>query len=366
MRDAAYIQAIATAVPPTSVTQEAALAFMLRHLALGDAERAFVQRVYSGSGIERRHTVIEDFGRESADVGFFARNQGLNSSPSTSERNTLFRRHANELAAEALGRLFDRAEIRAGEITHLVTASCTGFSAPGFDCHVVTALGMDPTVQRFHLGFMGCFAALPALRLADHICRSAPGARVAVLTVELCTLHFTAGTSRETIVTQSLFSDGAAAALVVADRGVGGSPLYALRSFASRILPGSAGAMTWVIGDHGFEMGLTAAVPGLVGRHMREAVEAQCRAGGIAPSDLRHWAVHPGGRAILDKAAEELGMPHERFGASYGVLRDHGNMSSATLLFVLEALAKDSGSGPVFSAAFGPGLTVESALLERP
>lgn len=359
------IHAVATRVPRLTVPQADAEAFMLRHLSLQPDERAFLRRVYAGSGIDRRHTVVEDFARACESFTFFGPSASLEPQPSTAERNARFAVHANALAADAVRALLERVRVPARGITHLVTASCTGFSAPGFDCHIVSALGLDPGVQRFHLGFMGCFAAFPALRLADHICRSNPDARVAIVNLELCTLHFTTAKDPSTLVTQCLFSDGAAAMLVSAQPGDSDRPLYALRHFASRILPASADEMTWIVGDHGFEMGLTAAVPRLIEQHVRSVLEDQCRAAGIAPGDVRHWAMHPGGRAILDKAADALGLPRERFAASYRVLREHGNMSSATVGFVLEELARDSGPGLVFSAAFGPGLTVESALLER-
>ncbi len=365
MSPGVFIHAIATGVPALTVSQADAESFMLRHLALSPEERAFLRRVYAGSGIERRHTVVDDFARETAEFTFFGRTGALEPQPSTAERNARYAAFANVLAAQTVSRLLERVRVPARGITHLVTASCTGFAAPGFDCHLVSALGLDPAVQRFHLGFMGCFAAFPALRLADHICRSSPDARVAIVNLELCTLHFTTATDPSTIVTQCLFSDGAAAMLVSAGRGDSERPLYALRHFASRILPASAGDMTWIVGDHGFEMGLTAAVPRLIEQHVRSVLEDQCRAAGMTPGDVRHWAMHPGGRAILDKAADALGLSRERFAASYRMLREHGNMSSATVGFVLDEVARDSAPGPVFSAAFGPGLTVESALLER-
>jgi predicted naringenin-chalcone synthase len=365
MKPTAYIHGIATAVPRCSLGQDVALAFMLRHLRLDDEQRRFLRRLYAASGIDRRHSVIEHFAAEPAQFRFFAPNETLLPQPSTAQRNTRFASHANELGSEALRKLFECCSLMPDCITHLVTASCTGFSAPGFDCHMIQALGLNPAVQRFHLGFMGCFAAFPALRLADHICRSTPGARVAVVTLELCTLHFTAAVDAQTLVTQSLFSDGGAAVLVSADRNVTPQPLYALRRFASRLLPDSAEEMSWVIGDHGFEMTLTAQVPRLIEHNVCTVLEELCRASDVETEAVRQWAIHPGGRAILDKTADALGRPREELGASYRVLREHGNMSASTVLYVLDEIARNGRPGPVFGAAFGPGLTVESALFDR-
>lgn len=358
------IRHIACRVPGLAVSQQDALAFMLRHLKLTDAEQAFLTRIYQASAIERRHTVIEDFAPGRTTFDFFT-GPGGGPEPGTAQRNALFSRHAGTLATEVVRDLLRDSGEDPAAITHLVTASCTGFAAPGFDCQVISELGISPSVQRFHIGFMGCFAAFPALRLADHICRSEPAARVLVVCLELCTLHFTASHDPGILVANSLFADGAAAALVSAAPGGSARPLYALRKFSSRILPSSADDMTWIVGDHGFEMRLSAAVPRLIETHLNSLLEGQCRAAGIQPSDVRHWALHPGGRAILDKAAAALGVTPDRLAASYSVLRNYGNMSSATVLFVLRELAATAGPGPVFSTAFGPGLTAESALLER-
>jgi predicted naringenin-chalcone synthase len=358
------IRHIACRVPRIAVTQQDALAFMLRHLKLTAAEQAFLSRIYQASAIERRHTVIEDFAPGCTTFSFFKGPQG-GPEPGTAQRNALFARHAGALATEVVRDLLRDAGEDPAAITHIVTASCTGFAAPGFDCQVVSELGLPTSVQRFHIGFMGCFAAFPALRLADHICRSEPAARVLIICLELCTLHFTASRDPGVLVANSLFADGAAAALVSAAPDINARPLYALRKFSSRILPSSADDMTWIVGDHGFEMRLSAAVPRLIEAHLNPLLEGQCRAAGIQPSDVRHWAIHPGGRAILDKSAVALGVAPDRLAASYSVLRDYGNMSSATILFVLSELARTAGPGPVFSIAFGPGLTAESALLER-
>jgi predicted naringenin-chalcone synthase len=357
-----FIHHIATLVPPLAVAQSDALAFMLRQLDLKPAEQGFLKRIYKASAIDRRHTVVDDFAPGSPASIFFALQADT---PSTARRNALFAGHANNLAAGAVKALLEAAGLPPGRITHLVTASCTGFSAPGFDCHVVTELGLPPTVPRFHIGFMGCFAAFPALRLADHICRSEPDACVAVVNVELCTLHFSTSRDPGVLVANSLFADGASAMLVSASPADSPRPLYALRRFASMILPASGDEMTWIVGDHGFEMRLSAAVPRLIESNLKGLLLAQCHAAGIEPGAVRSWAVHPGGRAILDKTAAALGLAPERLWASYKVLREFGNMSSATVPFVLRELAERREPGPVFSVAFGPGLTAESALLER-
>ena len=361
-----YLLAIATAVPEHAYTQEFARRFLLALPYYDEPTKRFVERLYKDTGIEKRHTVIGDYGKDPAEFTFYPPSADLRPEPAVEQRNELFIREANRLSLLAAERLLARLpRFDRRRITHLITVSCTGFSAPGFDFHLQKTLGLSPDLHRFHLGFMGCFAAVPALKLAADICRSRPEARVLVAVVELCSLHLQFKSDRETMVANSLFADGIGAALVSAERGEEEAGVFRLERFASRYIPESEQDMAWRLGTVAFEMRLSAYVPRLIERNLGAILEGLLAEAGLRREDIAHWAIHPGGRAILDRAAATLGLATEDLWASYQVLRDYGNMSSATLLFVLELLLAREGEGKTFAAAFGPGLTVESALLDK-
>jgi predicted naringenin-chalcone synthase len=258
------------------------------------------------------------------------------------------------LAAEAVAGL----ELGAGAqaVTHLIAVSCTGLSAPGLDLQLVERCGLDPSVERTVVGFMGCYAAVNALKLARHIVRSEPEARVLVVSVELCTLHLQETSDLEQVLSFLVFGDGCAAALVSGDP-VG----LSLDRFHAALLPEAAEQITWTVGDQGFDMFLSGQVPASVGRALRIGRERILDGVGIADMDL--WAVHPGGRSVLDAVETTLGLPPAALTASREVLREFGNMSSATLLFVLERIMGRATPGERGCAmAFGPGLTAETLL----
>jgi len=361
------ILGIETAVPETFYTQEFALKFLKALPFYGEeASQRFLERIYQGSAIDKRHTVIDDYGKQPAEFRFYPPSSDLRPEPSPERRNDLFIREAERLSLRASRDLleglprFDRRRI-----SHVVTVSCTGFSAPGFDFSLVRDLGLSNGVHRFHLGFMGCYAALPALKLATSICRSEPEARVLVVTVELCSLHFQQRLEKDIMVATSLFSDGVAAALVSSRAEEGNDHGLSLEAFASRIIPGSEREMAWKLGDRAFDMRLSVYVPRLIRDNIGPALESLCREMGVERGAVSFWAIHPGGRAILDRVAETLGLGPEELSESYGVLREYGNMSSSTILFVLKRMLEGPGTGNVFAAAFGPGLTLESALLRK-
>lgn len=360
-----WLHAIQTAVPPTSYPQELALDFMKGLPLYGDKERAFLDRIYQGTMIDRRHSVIEDYGKPVEQYQFFAADESLLPEPTVSARNDLFVTWANRLSAEAVsGLLTALPELDRSTITHLITVSCTGFSAPGFDYHLVTTLGLSDRIHRYHIGFMGCYAGFPAMKLAHTICSADPSARVLIADVELCTLHFQFKPEQDTMVANALFADGAAAALVSAEPPVTGRTALRLDRFFSRILAESDSAMTWRLGDIAFDMRLSAYVPRLIKRDIAAIVRdtmAEEPTTGDATGDTAWWAIHPGGRAILDRVATALDLQPNALEDSFAVLRDYGNMSSATIFFVLKRMLERQAEGSVFAVAFGPGLTIESA-----
>ncbi|NNM53423.1 MAG: type III polyketide synthase [Spirochaetales bacterium] len=362
-----YLVGIETAVPEFACPQNAIRDFMIDVQGDTDRKRSFLQKVYAGSAIERRHSVLPDFILPLEERTFFPRTKDLEPEPTTAQRNAVFCVESNNLAALAAERLLLRIPaLKKSEITHLITVSCTGFSAPGFDYHLVKELGLEPGVHRFHLGFMGCFAAFPALKLAQSLCLSQPGSKVLIVDVELCTLHFQKTFEPDTVVANALFADGAAAVLVTDDSTLvteEGGPRLQLSDFASRLIPGSDKEMAWIIGEHGFDMKLSSYVPRLIENNIQTILDDLFTQAGWTRNAELLWAIHPGGRAILDKTASVLGLPPEALEVSYKVLASYGNMSSVTIFFVLKALLEKGQMGPVFACAFGPGLTVESALM---
>ena len=269
------------------------------------------------------------------------------------------------------GRIAGRAlaacpEIRREEITHVVTASCTGFSNPGIDFHLVTDLGLNPSTQRFHLGFMGCYAAFPALRMAQQFCEADPRAVVLVLCLEFCSLHLRVDGGADSVLANALFADGAACAIVHARESLAARSVYRLGRFSTGHAVSGEKDMAWSIGNHGFNIVLSSYVPDIVGANIAGLVDPVLAGAGLDRRDIEFWAVHPGGKAILDKVEKSLGLPANALDVSRSVLCRFGNMSSATILFVLADFLRHRPAGKetaVCAMAFGPGLTIELGLL---
>jgi len=373
------LRGLTTAVPPTILEQEQVAEIFAEQPGLTRLAQRLVATAFAASGVAHRHTVLEELSADAAPPAapaFFDRARRALLLPGTRTRNDVYALQAGRLFVAA-GRAAVEAVpgLRAEDVTHVVTVSCTGFYAPGPDFRLAQELGLRPGVQRYHLGFMGCYAALPALRLAEQLCRADPDAVVLVVSVELCTLHLRTSNDPDTIIAASLFADGAAAAVVTSAAPAAGERAFELDAFATRIAPQGEQAMAWRIGDHGFEMVLSNAVPGIIGEHVVGAVAPLLAAspeleealgGGRVGRVIPHWAVHPGGRSILDRVEDALALAPEQLAPARAVLRDNGNMSSATVLFVLRAILDDPGVSDgdlVVAMAFGPGLTVESALL---
>jgi predicted naringenin-chalcone synthase len=324
--------------------------------------------VFLASGVERRAAVI-DVHR------YYARQ------PTTAERMRTFTPAALRLGAEAARRALERGgPDAAAEVGDLVVVSCTGYAGPGLDVHLAADLGLDEGTRRLALGHMGCYAALPALRTASALV-AASGQRALIVSVELCSLHLQPATSRQDAVSQALFGDGAAAALIApggaaarragASRDPGGpappSP-GGLEIVAARAatLPDSQDRMGWLIGDDGFHMSLSPRVPALVDRGLGALVEQLLEPHGLVPADVAHWAVHPGGPEILERVQRRLRLSDAQLAPSREVLADGGNRSSATVLFILESMFGSGELRPgqwLVTLGFGTGLTLEALLL---
>jgi predicted naringenin-chalcone synthase len=338
MKPVARINAINGASPGTDVDQDYRL-WAQGKLADPREARLF-ERMAERSGIDHRWSVLGD--EASLEPGRFYTRAAQ---PTTGERMAIYAREAPKLALEAIAGLPEL-----GDITHLVLASCTGFVAPGVDQIIARALGLSHDVERVVIGFMGCYAGVTALRTAGHIVRSQPDARVLAVSVELCSLHLQENAGLESMLAMAQFSDGAAAAIVSA-----GDAGLAMGENLSATLEDSASLITWTIGDTGFAMNLSGEVAGRLAHALSEPeLAARVRNG----HDIGAWAVHPGGKSILDAVERAFALPQGALAESREVLRSCGNMSSATILFVLQQMiARRPETG--VALAFGPGLAME-------
>lgn len=360
-----YLYPIATALPETAYAQAAIGERLKRQLAGNRRLARLAEQIYRHSGIETRHSVLHDL-EPGAGEGFLIGPAGESTPRSTGARNRRYREEAGKLFVCAARRALASCPwLAPGEVSHLITVSCTGFFAPGPDVLIVRELELPPTVQRYHLGFMGCYAAFPALELADSICRAQPEAKVLVVSVELCTLHLQPQDELDAVLSASLFADGGAA-VVVSARAPQGEAALRIEALQQALTPAGEAEMAWTIGDQGFEMTLSSYVPELLGSQLGALVGPLLEAQRLRPDEIPHWAVHPGGRAILDQTAAALGLKGPQLEASRRVLAEFGNMSSATVLFVLERLQKRAEPGErILGLAFGPGLSVASGLFSR-
>ncbi len=366
------VESIATGNPPLRKPQPEAAEFMQQIERLPEPLRARLPRLYEQSAIDYRYSCVGDYGEDDPSAfDFFPENWALEPAPSTRERNEKYREAAIPLAEDVAGRALDAADTTADDITHVIAVSCTGFFAPGLDIELVKRLGLPADTERTFIGFMGCYAAFNALRVAHSFCQSRPDARVLVVCTELCTLHFQIEDTLESVVVNSLFSDGAAATVLSARSGHEATGRLAYIDGQSRLDDDSMEDMTWAIGNTGFLMGLSARVPDVIADHLPGYIDDLLHANDRESADMDFWAVHPGGRAVVERAQEVLGLDPDDVQPSLEVLRQYGNMSSPTILFVLQRIlerqVQGDGAPPDrgVAMAFGPGLTIEGALFER-
>ena len=357
------LHGIGTAVPSRRLSQADAVQVAHRINAETPEQTRLLSRIYQKTKVLSRGSVLlekdGDDGTIQERLSFYGAE-----SPSTAERMQAFDDYAGGLALEAAAKALSDGDISSAAITHLVTVSCTGFQSPGVDLFLMDQLELSPSVQRTHVGFMGCHGAMNGLRVAHALAEMDPMAVVLLCAVELCSLHMAYGWHPEKVVANALFADGAAAVVASANP----SPVHqslALRRSGSMVIRDSADLMHWEIGDHGFAMGLSPLVPETVGAALLPWLRDWLNDVDIELEAVTSWAVHPGGPKILSTCAEVLSLEPNRLLDSRAVLQDHGNMSSATILFILERLRRRERSGPCLALAFGPGLSAEVALFDR-
>lgn len=354
------IISIGTAVPQYRHAQSAILEFMQKVYAPSDAEKRKLRFLYSHGGIDTRYSVIPDYSLQANEWQFYPATENLEPFPDLEQRMNVYKQNAAALSVKAVEDCLK--DIPTSSITHLVTVSCTGLSAPGLDIELVEQLGLSPSTQRVAVNFMGCYAAIQALKLAHAFCATDKDAQVLIVCTELCTIHFQKEASIDNITSSMLFSDGCAAALVNNDTKNG----LSIENFFGVIAPKGIKDMAWDVSSSGFKMTLSAYVPDLIEEDFDGMVSQALEKAHLKKEAIDHWCIHPGGKKILESVHKSLGFTNGQLTDSYNVLRNYGNMSSATVLFVLKEMMPRIKSGErVLGAAFGPGLTMETFILSK-
>ncbi|GAB2788955.1 type III polyketide synthase [Halomonas shantousis] len=362
----ATLKGLGVAVPEGTLHQDAAATIAETRCCVSERQCKALRRIYRYSGVQRRSSVLltptdTQAGAEGLEAFFPPPARQGDRGPGTAARLQRYAETAAPLAATACRAALKDADLDPARITHVVTVSCTGMVSPGLDSELIQRLGLSANAGRLNLGFMGCHGALNGLRTASALVQQDPKTHVLLCCVELCSLHFHYGWDLEKVVANALFADGAGAVVLgPPEPGIGE---WQLIETASRLASASTDAMTWKIGDHGFEMTLSSEVPRLIRSALRDWLEPWLAGHGMTLSDVAHWAIHPGGPEIIRAVTQALELPEDADRDSRAVLAEHGNMSSPTVLFILERLRRRAARGSCVMLGFGPGLSMEAALL---
>ncbi len=354
-----YIQSIGTALPDFGASQQTIADFMVRHLRLSPGEERRLRILYRASGIQQRYSVLEDFGTNLSDKSFFKEDEAF---PSIKTRMEAYQNHALNLAEKAVRNTVDDSMLSC--ITHLITVSCTGMYAPGLDIGLIQRLGIRTNVERTAVNFMGCYAAFNGLKLANQIVQTNQQANVLMVCVELCSLHLQKKKNEENLLANAIFGDGGAGVHISSTPG---KRALLVENFYSDLALEGEQEMTWNIGDYGFEMTLSGKVPDVIESGISQLTDRLLETIDLKISDIDFFAIHPGGKRILDVIEEKLQLRKEKNYHARNVLKNFGNMSSPTVLFVIKSILSDispvDNNKYLLSFAFGPGLTMESMVL---
>ncbi|MEO6541452.1 MAG: type III polyketide synthase [Ferruginibacter sp.] len=355
------IISIATEVPANKHEQHAICEFADAIYSTDETESRKLRFLYRHSGITTRYSVIPDYGLPPEERQFYSTSPDLEPFPNMEKRMEWYAEHAAVLSIKAIEKCI-QGKITNPEITHLITVSCTGMSAPGLDLEIMEKMGLMRNIFRTSVNFMGCYAAIHALKLADAICKSDDGANVIIVCTEFCTLHFQKEISIDNITSTLLFADGCAAVLMQSENSP--SKGISIKSFFSDVAFKGKSDMSWKISSTGFLMTLSGYVPDLVKEDFDALATKALEHGGVSKDEITHWCIHPGGKKILEAIEKGISLPANSLHYSYEVLNDYGNMSSATILFVLKKMfdefTETAKPATIFGAAFGPGLTMET------
>lgn len=322
-----------------------------------------IKIIAAKTAIEKRYSVLKDFNSSPDKFEFFAKDGSLLPEPGLTKRMEIFQKEALRLSVKTVSQIagFDRIK---NQVTHVITVTCTGLFAPGLDIQLIHELQLSSSIHRSSINFMGCNAAVLALKQADEICRSNGNAKILIVCVELSSIHFQKDYSDDYIVSNQLFGDGCAAVLVTADpTEFASNALIKMNEFHSLILNQGYNDMAWQLSETGFKMSLTSYVSDLINGNIKKMLNDVS----IHTDEIDFWAVHPGGKKIIDGFGESLQLKEEQLRVSYDVLKNYGNMSSPTILFVLKQLLEENQQvqkgKSILAAAFGPGLSIETLKL---
>jgi len=354
---------ISIAIPDHQVESDELIRFYEQGLASMEFSSIFSKLKFLSrkTKIQKRYSCIPDFNGKEYELF-----KGGDFVPTIEQRTEVYKREVIPLASKSIDALFENNDITPSDVTHLITVSCTGMSAPGLDLEIMEMMNLPRNTFRTSVNFMGCYAAIHALKLADAICRSDNKANVIIVCTEFCTLHFQKEISIDNITSTLLFADGCAAVLVqqqeTAAKGI------TLNSFFSDVAFKGKSDMSWKLSSTGFLMTLSGYVPDLVKEDFDSLVTKALQHASVNKEEITHWCIHPGGKKILEAIEKSISLPAESLRYSYDTLRDYGNMSSPTILFVLQKIfdelrdnhAPDPNPSKIFAAAFGPGLTMET------
>ena len=362
--NASRIISIGTAVPEYLTSQDTILSFMNKEYQDPAASRK-LNVLFHQSAINSRHSAVPDFS-DTDERSLFPLTHEL---PMVAERIDVYKQQALPLAVKAVENSFNNIQTSVAEfgITHLITVTCTGISAPGLDAELIDELNLPPDTFRTSVNFLGCNAAFPALRIADSLVKSNTDARVLIVCVELCTLHFQPKSNSDNLLSNTIFGDGAAAVIMVSESLAEKRDLkgFSLTGFYPLLLKRGKELMGWNITSVNFEMILAAGVPEFIGEELEQLMAAVSEKLHVSVDSVNHWAVHPGGKKILDTVRHGLQLINNELRHSYTVLNNHGNMSSPTILFVLNEIFKSNPKSgeTVFAMGFGPGISIETATI---
>ena len=358
----ADIISIATEVPQYRHRQKDIIHFMSKVYGLNDIEKRKLGFLYNHSGIETRYSVIDDYSLPEEEWDFIPKEMNK-SFPVLEERMKIYDKEALSLSLNAIKKCITD-HIKPGEITHLITVSCTGMSAPGLDLQIAEVLNLSPHIFRTSVNFMGCYAAIHALKLAKLICDADANANVVIADTELCTLHFQQEYTLDNVASSLLFADGSAAVLV--SNKLKSFNSITLDGFFSHVSYKGKKDMAWELSSKGFLMTLSGYVPQLVEEDIDALVAASLEHHNIDKSSITHWCIHPGGKKILQAIENKLDLDKDDLCFSRTVLSKYGNMSSPTVLFVLKDMMNSIRiKAKIFGVAFGPGLTMETFLASK-
>ncbi|MEQ8909851.1 MAG: type III polyketide synthase [Vicingaceae bacterium] len=361
MNRGTYLTQIATAVPSFRYSQAELAKWMAKRLRPNDErlERK-LGVLYHRTKIENRYSVLPDFDESNGEAKLFKAEQ--KTEPKVELRMQLYQKHAKSLCKSAIKKLL--AEDELATISHLITVSCTGLSAPGLELQLKEDLPFSDALETHGVNFIGCYAFFPALKMARAFCAQDGNAKVLIVAVELCTLHFQNQETDDHLLSNSLFADGAAACLVEGEETYRkhNKPALSVQNMAQLHLPNGKQDMAWDIHSSGFLMKLSSYIPNLVDHGIKQLIQ---KLNQKQQHQIDQWAIHPGGRKILEVCQKELQLSDDDLSASYEVLRGYGNLSAPTIMFVLHELWQKAEKGKqVFACGFGPGLTLDGAVLK--